>query len=481
MEINYRESKGMNKYKKLVGNSLIFGIGNFSSKLLLILLVPFYTFYLSTSEYGTVDIITTTTNMLVPLISLSIYESVLRFVMDNKSIQSVVTNSIAITGIGIFISVVAYPILSYFNILDGLLVFFYMILISQALQSIIAQYTRAIGKIKVYAINGIIRTLTLGISNVLLLIVFKQGINGYLISITVSNIVSIFFFILNTNFLKNIKIGKLDVNLAKDMLKYSIPLIPNSFMWWIMNTSNRYFILFYKGVEVNGLFAVAYKIPTIITMFTTIFSQAWQLSAIEEYNSEEKSKFYSKIFNYYQSFLFLGVSAILVIIKPLMDFAFAEEYYPSWQYIPFLLLSVLFSSFSGFLGTSYIAAKKTKGVFKTSIIGGILGVILNFIFVPILGGVGAGIATMISFFVIWILRLFDTKKYIYITINIRHLILSLFIIFTQITILFLDINNLLELCFLFLCFLFLLKFSYKMILKIISIGVNKLINRFKVR
>ncbi|QUG40598.1 polysaccharide biosynthesis C-terminal domain-containing protein [Psychrobacillus sp. INOP01] len=468
----------MNRYKKLIANSVIFGIGNFGSKIILILLVPLYTFYLSSSEYGTLDIITITTSMLLPFISLSIYEAVLRFVMDkNISIQSVVTNAFAMTTIGIFIAILIYPILSYFNVLNGLLIYLYLILILQAIEVILSQYTRAIDKVKIYAISGILKTLTLGVSNILLLTVFKQGINGYLYSIIFSNMVSIVYFASNTDLLKNINVSKLNMKLMKNMLVYSIPLIPNAFMWFLMNASNRYFILHYKGVEINGLFAVASKIPALLTIFTSIFGKSWQLSAIEEYNAEDKSKFYTRIFYYYQSFLLLGTSFILVLLKPLLNLIFAEAYYLSWQYIPFLLLSVVFSSFSGFLGTNYIAAKETKGVFKTSLIGGLFSLVLNFILVPILGGIGAGLATMFSFIIIWIIRVYDTKRFIKITINMKNLVTCLLVIIVQITILFLELSVLLELSLLLALFILLLVVHRYLLYEFYTIGKKMLMRR----
>lgn len=468
----------MNKYKKLFGNSVLFGIGNFGSRILLILLVPLYTHYLSIAEYGTVDIIATTITMLLPLISMSIYEAVLRFVMDkNESIQSVLTNAIVVTLLGILIAVLVYPLLNYYKVLNGLLIYLYIILILEAFQSIISQYTRAIGKIKLYALNGIIKTLILGFGNIILLVGYKQGITGFLTSMILSNVASITFYLINTDVIKNIKPKKLNIKLAKEMLTYSIPLIPNSFMWWLMNTSSRYFILFYRGIEVNGLFAVASKIPAVLSIFTTIFIQAWQLSAIEEYNSESRSKFFNQVFYYYQAILLIGTSAILVILKPLIKMTFSEEYFLSWQYIPFLLLSIVFSSFSGFLGTNYIAAKETKGVFKTSVIGGTLSIVLNLILVPILGGIGAGLSALISFIIIWVLRVYDTKQYVDINFNTRKLVISLLVISFQIIILFLEFNVLIETGTLLTLFILLLILHVKIIFQLLGKVTKLLLNK----
>lgn len=468
----------MNKYKKLLGNSIIFAIGTFGIKIINVILVPLYTHYLSTSEYGAIDIVTTTINMILPIISLSIYDAVLRFTMDNKeSNDNVLSNGLAVIILGSIISLGLYPLFKRFDAIEGLIDYLYIILICQSLNSLLSQFTRGIGEVKIFTISGIIKTLILCICNIGFLVFLDLGISGYFISVIISEITSILFILFSVKIHQYIRFDNLNLNLLKRMMSYSIPLIPNSFMWWLINASNRYFILYYEGVIINGLFAVANKIPVLLTLFTSIFYQAWQLSAIEEYNSENKSKFFSEVFYYYQAVLFLFSSATFVILKVLIRFIFPIEYHSSWKYVPFLLLGALFSSFSSFLGTNYIAAKDTKGVFKTSLIGGIISLLLNILLVPFIGAIGAGISTMFSFFIIWIVRIVDTKRYISMKINKKSSLISIIIISLQIIILFLKFNIILELCFeasLFILHLFLYR---KILYKFIKLGMNKLFSR----
>ncbi len=456
----------MNKYKKLIGNSAIFAIGNFGSKLVSLVLVPLYTHYLATSEYGIIDLATTTLNMVIPIITLSIYEAVLRFAMDkNHDSRVVITNGTLIMILGIITSVVFYPILRYFNVLDGLLNYFYMLLILQSFQNLLSQYTRAINKIKSFALNGILQTFITSICNIILLIYLNYGIKGYFISIIIANIFSIIYLVHSTGYFAEIKVSNINRDISLSMIKYSIPLIPNSFMWWLINAANRYFILFYVGINENGLFAVANKIPSIISVFTTIFTQAWQLSAIDEYDSESSGEFYSKIFVIYRVFVFICVSAVLVISKFFMKMVFAQEYYISWKYIPFLLLAVAYSSFSGFLGMNYIAAKETGGIFKTSLAGGLLSLLLNFMLVPFMGVLGSSIATMFSFMLMYIFRLKDTQKYINIKVNYKNTFIDIAIIATQTFVMFLELNSKIEISVLSLLFVLLISVNIKSIIR----------------
>lgn len=467
----------MSKYKKLMGNSVLFAVGNLGSKLINIILVPLYTYYLSTAEYGLVDVVQTTAKMLLPIISLSIYDGVLRFVMDQKEDRNAVfTNGMAITAIGSLVGVALYPVINYFNVMDGLMGYMIIILILQAFQSLLAQFSRAIGAIKAFAINGLLMALVTGVINILLLVQLDMGIDGYLISLIIANLFSIIFLWIAVKAHRYIEIKKINKDLVKSMLAYSLPLIPNAFMWWVINASNRYFILFFIGASANGLFAVANKIPTLLSVLNTIFFQAWQLSAIEEYGSKENSNFFTEVFAYFQMFMLLGASAIIVVIKLAMEYFVAPEYYTTWQYVPFLLLGVVFSSYSGFIGANYIAAKQTKGVFKTSIYGGIVNIIANVILIPLFGINGAGLATMLSFFAMWVLRIKDTKQFIDLKVNIPNLFSNLLVIGIQIIVLFASFStvvNLIIQTILFLLLLIVNKSLWTPVLQLINQRRNK--------
>ncbi|EOS8069673.1 polysaccharide biosynthesis C-terminal domain-containing protein, partial [Enterococcus faecium] len=250
-------------------------------------------------------------------------------------------------------------------------------------------------KIKIYAINGIMMSLVLAISNIIFLKFLSFGVDGYLLSIIMSNLVSLFFMIivLKFDFILIVK-SKVDWELFKRMLVYSVPLIPNAFMWWLMNASSRYFILFYLDATANGLFAVASKIPSILSMVQTVFFQAWQLSAIEEYDSDNKREFYSSIFYWLSTIMIICTSILILFLKPIINITMSGNYSLSWKPVPFLLIGLIFSSFSSFFGTFYIAEKKTTGVMYTSVIGGMVSLILNFILIRYFGIIGAGLSTL---------------------------------------------------------------------------------------
>lgn len=427
----------MNIYKKLLNNSLIFAVGNLGTKFITLFLIPLYTFYLSPEELGLVDLLTITASLIIPVFTLSITNSVLRFVMDKSyDRQVILINSISITTLGLLLLISFFPLINLIIPVKEYVPLFYGLLITQAINTLLIQYVRAIGKVRLFAFSGILTAILLLIGNLIFLVLFNLSVYGFFYAYIISYLLSSVFVYIAGKVRDDLKFNKLDFQIMKEMLIFSVPLIPNTMMWWIMGVSDRYIITHYLGLTSAGLYAVAVKIPSILNIINSVFFQAWQMSAIEEANSKEKSHFYTIIFNVFAIFMILSTSLLLLFLKPIMNLIVSDVFYESWKYVPFLLLGIVFSSFSGFLGTNYIASKKTNGVIKTSLIGAILNIFLNLLLIPLIGINGAAISTMISFALVWILRIKDTNKFVDIKLNINKITLSFLILFFQIGILY---------------------------------------------
>ncbi len=392
-------------YANLASNSIVFTIANLGSKLITIIMVPFYTYLLSTEEYGTIDLISTTSSMFLPIVFLSIADALLRYALDKRyDKKEIFSTALLIYFIG---AIVVFPIiwlLRFFipNVAQYLLLCV-ILLVFNGLTQIMSQFMRATGHSKAFAINGVLYTLTFVICNILMLVVFKTGVSGYIFSIIIADAVCIIFGAIITKVWKYITL-KLKKTVLLMMLKYSIPLIPNALMWGIMDASDKFVIAYFLGVEANGVYAISKKLPTLIDTFHGIFHQAWQISAIEENDSSDVKGFSSKIYSFYYILMFIVVSLLLVVARPLLTVVLSEEYKVSWQYVPFLLISVVFSSLSGFLSAKFIAIEKTGIILKTTILGAVLNILFNFILIPTIGINGAAIATALSFLAVLTIR-----------------------------------------------------------------------------
>ena len=296
----------MDKYKKLASNTIIFAIGTFSSKLLTVLLTAFYTRVMEAGDFGGATSIQNAVNILVPIVTLAVNSAALRFSIDkftNK--KSVFTTGMATTLAGFAIFCLLSPLVSKITINDfnmgEYVTVLYLMLLGSSLRQLCQQFVRGMGNVKLYAIDGVIATATSAGFTFLYLGVFKWGINGYILSIFTSDICSVILMFAVAKLWKYIDFKKgLDKRISVPMLKYCIPLIPTVVLWWIINVSDQYMVIFFKGVAESGIYNAAYKIPNFVIIFSTIFIDAWQLSAVDEYNSRGNSKFFSDVFNVYR-------------------------------------------------------------------------------------------------------------------------------------------------------------------------------------
>lgn len=422
----------MNKYKKLISNTIIFGIGTFGSKFLVFLLMPLYTSVLKKSEYGVVDLIIQTSNLLIPIVSLGIANAVIRFGLD-KSVKKSDVFSIGLVtilgGFGIFLILI--PILSKITYISGHTALIYIFVLMSCLRTLCSQFVRAKEYVKLYALDGVLSTITIIVFNVLFLLVFKLGVTGYILAIVTSDLLSTIFLFFSAKLKRYVNLKSINKDLAKSMIKYSIPLIPATIFWWITNVSNRFIVAYVLGSEANGLFAVSYKIPTLVVLISNIFMDAWQMSAVSEENKVSRANFFSKVFNSYQSILFLCASGIILFSKLITKILVTDAYYLSWKYIPLLVMATTFSCLVTFLGSVYMVEKKSILTLSTTVVGAVVNVALTFLLIYKYGVNGAAFATFISYLVVFILRVINIKNFITIKWNAPKLILNVIIVLCQ--------------------------------------------------
>lgn len=404
----------MNKYKALLSNTVIFAIGTFSSKMLVFLLMPLYTRVLDNNEYGTVDLIIQTGNMLLPLVSIGIINGVIRFGLDKTyHKKDVFSTGVISVIIGFTVLLLFEPLLSKMQYIQGHTALIYVFILMSSLRSLCSQFVRAKGLVRLYAFDGILSTITTILFNLLYLVALNWGILGYVLAIVSSDFLSIMFLMTTAKLGRYIKFRGLDSVTFWAMLRYSIPLIPNTLFWWITNVSDRYLVTYMvpAGAAANGLYAVAYKIPTVINLVSSIFMDAWQMAAVSEKKGKKRDIFFSRVFYNYQSLIFTAASGLILFSKLITMILVSEDFYESWQYIPFLLMATTYSCMVSFLGSVYMVEKKSVMNLVTTASGAILNIIFNLLLIPKYGVNGAAFATFISYFSVFLLRVLDTKRY----------------------------------------------------------------------
>lgn len=422
------------KYKYLSKNILLFSLSGFVPKILSFLLVPFYTGILTTAEYGISDLINTTVLLLIPIFTCDIQDAVMRYAMDRdyekRDAFSVGIQTIMQGGILVITGALLIWYLDIFHI-DGEYLFFAVLMFfTTSLYNTCSLFCRAIDEVKTITIGSIINSLVTLIANILLLAVIPLGLTGYLIANSAGAIAALVFIVYKAKLYRCLR-GNIDPKIRKEMLAFSFPLIFSVVAWWVNNASDRYILTWMSGVAVSGIYAVAYKIPNLLSMFQNIFAQAWSISAIKEFDRNDTDGFIGNMYTFMNFAMVAGCSVIMIMNRPIARLLYAKDFYIAWKFVPPLLISVVFNAMALFIGSIFTAVKDTKTLSFSTIAGAVANTICNFIFIYFWGAYGAAIATVIGYTITLGIRRLILRRYILIKVNNKRDIMCYLILFLQ--------------------------------------------------
>lgn len=410
----------MSKGKDLAKNTAIVSIGKICTQLITFFLLPVYTAVLSNEEYGVVDLLNTLTSLLLPIVTLQIEQGIFRYLIDcrennEKQIKLITTiirfmiiQSIACIVIFFCISPFIHNEYKYFLMANLLMGIF---------SSLLLQICRGLGDNATYAIGSFITGAFTVVLNVIFIVAFRWGAYGMLGATAISNFICAVYIFLKRKIYKYIKPKQFDKKILKEIIKYSVPLIPNMISWWIVSASDRTIISAVIGIAQNGIYSAANKFSGVFTTLYSVFNLTWTESASININSEDRDEFFSKILDFVIRFfgcLCLGTIAVMpFVFNILINEKFAEAYYQ----IPILILGSVFNILVSFVGSIYVAKKLTKEIAKTSIISAVINIFVNIVLIKSIGLYAASISTVIAYALMFIYRWIDVKRYVKFNVN----------------------------------------------------------------
>ena len=406
------------KYKILAKNSFWTLLGNAGSKMLGFLLLPLYTSWLGTSGFGESDLVTTYSSFLVCIMTMCVGDAIFVFTKNQNDAEkkSYFSTSLFFITVVLGIWVIIWGFLDIFfemnNVKNSFSVnlwYIYFIVITTFLQTFTQQFILSIEKIRIYSLTGIVHTVVTFVFSCLL--IPSLGVRGYILSMIIANLLTgcySFFFSQSYRYLSS----KIEWHRVGNILKYSIPLIPNTIMWWLVSALNRPIMEHHLSYSDIGIFAVANRFPGVITMVFSVFSAAWSISVFEEYEKDDYENFYVGVFKTLFFSISIIASFILIFSKQIIMIFAAPEFLGAWKYMLVLIIASVFSCMSGFFGTNFGVVKKSKYYFYLSVWGAGTAIVFNFILIPLLGLWGTSLSVLISFVIIMITRYIYSLQFV---------------------------------------------------------------------
>ena len=408
----------MGRKRNLIKTTFIILIGKICTQMISFFLLPLYTSYLISEDYGFVDLITTYVSLLVPLLSLQLEMAIFRYLIDargntNKQSKLISTNMICIFAC-VFLAIV---LLMTVNMIFQIKYIYYIIAIIAVniISGNFMQISRGLGDNLSYSISSVISGAMTVIFNVLFIVVLNFGAKGMLIAMLIANFLCATYLLFKLKLYQYIHFSYFDKKICKKLFKYAIPLVPNGIAWWIMNALDRTIISILLNVSANGIYAVSNKFPSLVTSFFGIFNLAWSESASVSIHDDDKDSYFSSVCNDVLRIFSTFITLIIAVIPFVFPFLIKGEYVESYQYIPILLISSLFSLIASQYGSIYIAQKETKKIAITTFVSAIINVVSHLLLINFIGLYAAAISTAISYLIIMIYRHIDIQKYVKVT------------------------------------------------------------------
>ena len=464
----------MSRNRDLAKNTLIIFIGTICTKLISFLLLPLYTGLLTTTEYGTVDLLNTLISLVAPIIGLQISQGLFRYLIDNRSNEKekkeLISTNIVFISTNVLIYLVLFIFISPF-IHNKYKYFLATNLIASVFCDLFLQISRGLGNNKEYSIAGIITATTTIICNIIFLVLLKFKVEGMLLSYLIGYIIGVIYILVKLKIYKYISIYNCKKTVLKKVLKYSLPLVPNQLSWWVFGVSDRVIVSIILGLSYTGLLSVSYKFSNAYIILYNAFNMSWTESMALHIKDDDVEDYFNKTFNMIFNF-FLSLGILIITFMPIIFKVLVNvRYRDASLLIPIAMLATICQVVVGLISVIYVSKNDTKAIANTSIFAALVNVITHLLLIKIIGLYAAVVSTFISYFVFAIYRTYDvSKKYIKVKFEKKFLFLSLCFL-ALVLFVYYDGNNVLKISFMILSLIYAFfanRYSFKSIINMIK-------------
>lgn len=391
----------MNKtIKRFFKTSGIFLIGNALSKIITFLLLPLYTNYISTTDYGYYDLSVTYVTVLTSMLYFDIWATALRFLyetQDQNKRNQIITicwflfsiSSVLFLGIGAIFC-------NKMSIAHGAMILGYGLSVN--LYNMSSFMARGQEKNVDFVVSGIINTVFMVVSNLVMILGMHMDIEALYSSAIIGNLAQFAYLSIRASVLPKLQGFQFNQILLREIVHYTLPLCVNSVSYWFLTSYNRTIVEDIMGLSANGIYAIGNKFGAAISIVTTCFIYAWQSIAFaRQKDSKADGAFYGKASGQYFLFLGLGVAGLLPFFHITFPLLIGKSYADAYDTIPIFLIMAVLSACSTFVGNIFYAIKDTRSIFSSMIISSLCNILLCRFLVVRFGINGANASICISF------------------------------------------------------------------------------------
>lgn len=467
------------QYDRLKKNIVFIFFGNVGSKLITFFLAPFFTFWLSEEDFGVQDIMLVYSVLIIPYVTMGLYEAVFVFPKDKTEREqgeyltlTTVTTLFMLVVLGLLLVILPTKIISIIfpDKLYNYIFILYILIALESFQRIFQCFTRGIDKIKIFSLIGIIYSIIMLLMSIIF--VPRFGLNGYWFSLLMADFFSISYTVLAIRAWKYFRFNIDFKQKFREMILFSIPLIPNATMWWIINSINRPILISSVGLDGVGLYSVAGKFPSILGVVFSIFYSAFQISALEEHKKENFRDFYTNIFRLILLIQFIITVGFELFGQYLFKWFIDDKFVSAEFYLPVLSLGIVFSNIAIFVGIMFTVKRKTIHFLYSSLLGAFVAIGTNLWLIPEMGIMGACVAIILSQFSMIAYRYYKSMVYVSLN-NIKLIAVEMLLLVLSVCLYYISPNSIFKYITILLCLLAMIILNKNIIIATLKGGILK--------
>lgn len=408
--------------KRLIKNMGFYFLGTFSTKILQFIFIPIYTTYIITSDFGYFNLTISIISLAIPLLYQSIWEGVLRFTIENENDEQKILSTINIycIGISLLYSIIFFILTLVIDIQYGI------VILLMGLSHMGVSYwqfsARALKENKIYAFSTVVNSAITIALNLILIIVLKWGLLGLFIANTAGNVAMIIIIESKLKLFSRTRKHDFDNELLKSILKYSLPLSINAVSWWLITSSNNLVISNRIGIDANGIYAMASRFGSIMTLITSVINMAWLEEAFRTYGDSDKDHYFNNVLDLLTRVVFSGVALLIPITYIFYQYLVFGDYNDGVFLTPIIYLSAAYSTLASHLGSGFLARKESDIIFKTTLVGGIFSAVVGFVLAKPFGLMAVVATSLLGYIIMYAIRIPLLKKRMELNINLVNLV-----------------------------------------------------------
>ena len=408
----------ISEIKKFLKHSFIYGIGALLSKIVGFLLIPLYTRYLTTSDYGVLELLDLTSTIVSIFISMRIGSAVIRFYYDSADEleqKKVVSTAYMATFASALLVVLFSQICSIrlsclifdTDVYDKYFKLVFMATALSLISSVPEAYLMARKQSIFYTIISLMTLSSYLILNIYFIVFLKMGILGILYSSVItkifnSSVLSFYCITKNSLFFSFTKL--------KSMLKFSLPLIPANVGTFILNYADRFILQKLATTAEVGIYALGYKFGYMLPVLVMgPINMIW-VPQMFELASKSDKKTIEKMFTYITLILIFCGLGLILFTKDAIRIMATPPFYPAYKVVSFVVLGYIFRGMASFFWDGIMVSKKTIYIGISVFVSALSNILLNIFLIPQFRAMGAAYSTAISFFIMFVLIFYFCQR-----------------------------------------------------------------------